>query len=76
VGASLAQSHARSDRVGGRSFEQFVRALRQSQRPDGTALRAPMTFIAPFAQQMTDVELQALWAYLQSLPPVPVVKQN
>jgi cytochrome c553 len=62
--------------LGGWTFEQFVRALRQSQRPDGTALRAPMTFIAPFAQQMTDVELQALWAYLQSLPPVPVVKQN
>jgi hypothetical protein len=53
-----------------------VRALRQSQRPDGTALREPMTLVAPFAQQMKDVELQALWAYIQSIPPVPVTDQG
>lgn len=25
---------------------------------------------APFAQRMTDVELEALWLYLRTLPPV------
>jgi mono/diheme cytochrome c family protein len=54
----------------GWTYEQFVTAMTKSQRPDGTALREPMTFIAPYAQNMTDVERQALWAYLQSLPPV------
>ena len=56
--------------LGGWSYEQFVHALQESQRPDGTALRAPMTEIAPYAKSMTDVELQALWAYLRSIPPV------
>jgi mono/diheme cytochrome c family protein len=52
--------------------EQFVRALREGVRPDGTPLGPPMSAIMPFAQRMTDVELQALWLYLRSLPPVPV----
>jgi hypothetical protein len=30
-----------------------------------------MTFVSGLARKMTDVELQALWAYIQSLPPVP-----
>jgi mono/diheme cytochrome c family protein len=54
----------------GWTYEQFVNALAKGQRPDGTALREPMTLLAPFAQQMKDVERQALWAYFQSLPPV------
>jgi mono/diheme cytochrome c family protein len=54
----------------GWTYDQFVAALSQSRRPDGIALRAPMTLMAPYGQSMTDVERQALWAYLQSLPPV------
>lgn len=52
------------------TYEQFVRAMREGVRPDGTALQAPMTLIAPYAQRMTDVEMEALWLYLRSLPPV------
>jgi hypothetical protein len=29
-----------------------------------------MTQLSPYAQQMKDVELRALWAYLQSLPAI------
>lgn len=54
----------------GWTFDQFVRALARSKRPDGTALRAPMTLMATYGQSMKDVEKQALWAYLQSLPPI------
>jgi mono/diheme cytochrome c family protein len=54
----------------GWTYDQFVNALAKSQRPDGTPLRAPMTLIAKYGQNMTETERQALWAYLQSLPPV------
>jgi mono/diheme cytochrome c family protein len=54
----------------GWTYDQFVTAVAKSQRPDGTMLRPPMTLIAPFGQNMTDTERQALWAYLQSIPPV------
>ena len=59
------------DALGGWSYENFVTALRTSTRPDGTPLQMPMTLVMPAAQRMTDVELQAMWTYLQSLPPVP-----
>jgi mono/diheme cytochrome c family protein len=52
------------------TYEDFVGAMRQGVRPDGTPLRAPMDGMPEYAAQMTDVELQALWTYLQSLPPV------
>ena len=54
----------------GWTYDQFVTALAKSQRPDGTAIRPPMTAMASYGQSMTDVERQALWAYLQALPPV------
>lgn len=54
----------------GWTYEQFVAALARNQRPDGTALRMPMTLIAPYGQRMTDAERQSLWSYFQSLPPV------
>jgi len=54
----------------GWSYEQFVNALTKSQRPDGAALRAPMTLMAQYGRNMTDTERQALWAFLRSLPAV------
>jgi hypothetical protein len=30
-----------------------------------------MTLIFPYARNMTEVEMQALWAFLQSVPPRP-----
>lgn len=56
--------------LGSWDYEDFVTALRDGARPDGTNLIAPMTFITPYAQRMTDVEMEALWLYLRSLPPV------
>jgi mono/diheme cytochrome c family protein len=57
--------------LAGWSYEDFETALRRGTRPDGTALLAPMTFVTPYAVNMTDVEMQALWTYLRSLPPTP-----
>jgi mono/diheme cytochrome c family protein len=57
----------------GWTYEQFVTAVATIQRPDGTKLRPPMTLMATYGQSMTDVERQALWGYLQSLPPVSKV---
>ena len=56
--------------LGGWTFEQFATVMRDGIRPDGTSIRAPMNTVMPYAQRMTDVELEALWTYLQSLPPV------
>ena len=39
--------------------------------PDGTELLEPMNMVVPYTSQMTEVEMEALWAYLQSLPPTP-----
>lgn len=58
--------------LAGWTYDQFVAAIRDGRRPDGTALLPPMTFVLPYAQSMTDVETQALWTYLQSLPPTPL----
>lgn len=44
---------------------QFAEAVRFGKHPGGRALRFPMT---PFTA-MTDEEVSALWAYLQTVPP-------
>lgn len=49
-------------------YENFAVAMRDGVRPDGTEIGLPMTMIKPYAQQMTDVEMEAIWLYLQSLP--------
>lgn len=57
--------------LGGWTYAQFVTAIVDGKRPDGTALRAPMaTVVPPMARNMRDVERQALWRYLQSVAPV------
>ena len=47
----------------------FIRALREGKRKDGTAILTAMPWKA--YGQMNDVELKALWAYLQTVPPMP-----
>ena len=54
--------------IGKWSKEEFFRAMRQGVRPDGRVLDRTMPW--PSFSQMTDVELDALWLYLQSFPPV------
>jgi mono/diheme cytochrome c family protein len=57
--------------IKGWTYEQFIAAMRQGVRPDGTVLKMSMSLMMPYAQKMTDTELQALWAYLSSLSPKP-----
>lgn len=47
--------------------ETFIAAMRSGRKPDGSPMKAPMPW-QKFAS-MTDVELTAIYAYLQSLPP-------
>lgn len=56
------------------TYDQFARAMRDGLRPDGAALKPPMTLIAPYAKNITEVEMQALWKFLQSLPPTATNK--
>lgn len=52
--------------IGNWTEEQFVKAVRFGQRPNGTTTRYPMI---PFAA-MTEEEAAAIWAYLQTIPPI------
>ena len=51
----------------------FRRALREGKRPDGSAINPFMPW--PAFSKMSDEEIDALWAYLQTLPPVATQKQ-
>lgn len=50
--------------IGKWSYEQFAHALRTGERPDGKVLSAAM----PRMSMLDEVEIQALWAYLQTVP--------
>jgi cytochrome c5 len=52
------------------SAADFDKAMRTGVTPSGAKLRAPMPW-DEFAS-MTDTELQALWAYLRTVPPKPM----
>lgn len=55
--------------IGHYTFEQFASVLRTGTRPDGTQLHPMMPIAA--TKLMTDVEMAAVWKYLQTLPPKP-----
>jgi mono/diheme cytochrome c family protein len=57
--------------LAGWSYEDFARLMREGKRPDGTDIQQPMANMVNFAVNMRETELQALWAYLQSVPAVP-----
>ena len=48
--------------------EDFIRALREGKRKDGSAISEYMPWRA--YGQMGDAELKAIWAYLRTVPPV------
>lgn len=52
----------------GWSEADFIKALREGKRPDGSAISKRMPWQA--YGKMTDTELQAVWAYLQTVPAV------
>jgi cytochrome c553 len=54
-------------RMGKWTEQDFISVIRTAKRPDGTGLNPVMP--AAFGG-MDDVELKALWAFFQSLPPV------
>ncbi len=56
------------------TYDDFVRAMKEGVSKNGVALREPMASMPRFAKNMTDVEMQALWAYFKSLPPQPTGK--
>jgi len=60
--------------LAGWTYDDFVRALKEAKSKNGVALRVPMAGLPKFARNMTDTELQALWAYIKDLPPQPTGK--
>jgi cytochrome c553 len=57
--------------LAGWTYEGFVTAMREGKRPDGTPLRTPMAEMGRVASNMTETELRAMWAFIQTLPPTP-----
>ena len=60
--------------LAGWTYEDFTKALKEGKSKNGVALREPMATLPKFAKNMTDTELQALWAYIKDLPPLPTGK--
>jgi len=54
------------------SYEDFVVAMREAERPDGVALRPPMTRFQAYAAELDEVEMRAMWTYLRDVEAVPV----
>lgn len=52
------------------SQEDFVRVIRQGERPDGTVID-PTKMPWPAFKHLTDEEITAVWLYLQSVPAKP-----
>lgn len=51
-----------------------MKLMRQGVRKNGAPLREPMASVPRVAQKMSDRELEAMFQYLQSLPPQPTPK--
>lgn len=54
--------------------DDFLHLMRTGKRPDGRELHPMMPWRS--YSQMQDVELRAIWAYLDSLPPLPGHKRG
>lgn len=59
--------------IKGWSERDFLRAMHEGTRPDGTKLKDAMPWRV--YGKMSDVELAAVWAFLSTLPPVPKGKR-
>ena len=57
--------------VKGWTYEQFLTAMREGRRPNGTPVKAPMNEMLPYTKAMTDVELKAMWLYLSGVSAKP-----
>ncbi|HEX6307598.1 MAG TPA: c-type cytochrome [Longimicrobiales bacterium] len=61
-------------KIAGWTESDFRTALRSGKRPDGTVVGPDMPW--PLTSEMTDMEISAVWAYLQSLGPASVASQG
>ena len=59
------------DGLAGWTYADFLRAMREATSKDGRKLASPMAEMTGLASQMTDVELEAMWAYLSTVPGRP-----
>jgi mono/diheme cytochrome c family protein len=72
VGSTPTPNLTRSGELGKWSEGDFVKVIRTGVRPDGRVLSAEMPW--PYMKGLTDVELSAMWKYLQSAPAAPVTR--
>jgi mono/diheme cytochrome c family protein len=63
-----------SGRIAGWTEEDFRVALRAGKRPDGTVIDLAMPW--NMTSEMTDTEIAAVWAYIQSIGPAPRTAQR
>jgi mono/diheme cytochrome c family protein len=63
----------RSGELGKWSEADFEKVLHTGVRPDGRMLSRLMPW--PYMKGLTSVEIGAMWAYLQSVPPAPVASK-
>jgi len=56
------------------SLEDFVKALREGARPDGSKLAPPMP--VQYTKNLKDTEIEALYMHLKSLPPKPTPQKK
>lgn len=59
------------DGLAGWTYENFARSMREGRTADGRPFEEPMSDITPYVANMTETELQAMWAYLSELPSRP-----
>jgi mono/diheme cytochrome c family protein len=60
-----------ADGLAGWTLADFKKAMREGVRKNGAAMRAPMSEMQQVARKMSDRELEAMFGFLQSLPPTP-----
>lgn len=53
------------------TLEEFETLLRTGRRPDGTLTRSPMLEVSELGEHMSDVEIEAMYLFFQSLEPRP-----
>ena len=64
-----------ADGLSGWTYEDFAKSLREGKRKNGEDLKPPMTNMMVYAKNITEPEMKAMWAYLQSLPALPSPKK-
>jgi len=57
--------------LAGWTEQDFIQSIRSGTRPDGSIIDAGEMPWAEISVYLTDEDLQALWLYLESLPPLP-----